>query len=170
MFLFGQTCIIIRLFESVTSAFTTARRAQLPRRWAKNTRVEFKTERRRRACSVGAKNNGFKALKSQYITYANAFSARAKDNEKWRKREYAGPSLSLYLFPSLFLSPPFGSRLAIHPYLDTHGGDGQRAPKVRLNVVCTSRVALVFAVCSGIVPIPSLAKRTAKMKFDSAAP
>lgn len=54
------------------------------------------------------------------------------------------------------VSPVWESRLAIHPYLDTHEtneGDGQRAPKVRLNAVCTLRVTISFAVCSGIVSI-----------------
>lgn len=82
-------------------------------------------------------------------------SPRAKDNEKWRKRENT---------PAL---PSFGSRLAIHPYLDTHG-DGQRAPKVRLNVVCTSRVALSCSQFALESCRSHRAKRTAKMKFDSA--
>lgn len=87
---------------------------------AKNYESNLRQEETEVDTHAGAKNNGFKALTSQYITYANAHSA----NEGQRKVEKRTPA-------------PVREALAIHPYLDIQG-DGQRTPKVRLNVVCTS--------------------------------
>jgi hypothetical protein len=71
-------------------------------------RYESNSRWKNGAARAGAKNNGFKALTSQHITYANA--PRATKNKEKRRKEADHPS-------------PLSREktVAICPYLDVHG-------------------------------------------------
>jgi len=90
------------IYESATRINVHVRIREPPERYESNSRWK------NGAARAGAKNNGFKALTSQHITYANAPRA-TKDKEK-RRKEADHPS-----------PLPREETVAIRPYLDVHG-------------------------------------------------